>query len=369
MRLPVKAERVRDRILSNPKFQRWAAKFPLTKSVADRRASDLFDLCAGFVYSQIFHACVRLRILEAVAEETKSAAELAEQSGMGPDAMGRLLDGAVALSLLERRGDKYGLGRHGTSYIGNPGIADMVAHHAMFYRDLSDPVALLRGQAPATELQRFWSYTQEDEIADTDAVLGYSRLMASSLSMLAEDILEAYPMRGHRHLLDVGGGLGAFVRAVADQEPDLALTLFDLPAVASNARMELEASGHLSRIAVIGGDAMHDPLPGGVDLVSFVRILHDHDDEPALAFLEAARRALVPGGTVMIAEPMRAPGAETVADAYFGFYLLAMGQGRPRSPEEIGNLLKLAGFERIAEKKTRRPMLTSLVVAEKPSSS
>jgi demethylspheroidene O-methyltransferase len=69
----------------------------------------------------------------------------------------------------------------------------------------------------------------------------------------------------------------------------------------------------------------------------------------------------------MIAEPMRAPGAETVGDAYFGFYLLAMGQGRPRSPEEIGNLLELAGFERIAEKKTRRPMLTSLVVAQNPS--
>lgn len=367
MRLTMKAERVRDRILSNPKFQRWAAKFPLTKPVADRRASELFDLCAGFVYSQIFYACVQLRILEAVAEETKSAAELAEHSGMGPDAMGRLLNGAVALSLLERRGDRYGLGRHGTSYIGNPGIADMVLHHPMFYRDLSDPVALLRGQTPPTELQRFWTYTQDHEIADTDAVLGYSRLMASSLSMLAEDILEAYPMRGHQHLLDVGGGLGAFVRAVADREPDLALTLFDLPAVATNARIELDASGHLPRIAVIGGDAMHDPLPGGVDLVSFVRILHDHDDEAALAFLEAARRALVPGGTVMIAEPMRAPGAETVGDAYFGFYLLAMGQGRPRSPEEIGNLLELAGFERIAEKKTRRPMLTSLVVAQKPS--
>jgi demethylspheroidene O-methyltransferase len=74
----------------------------------------------------------------------------------------------------------------------------------------------------------------------------------------------------------------------------------------------------------------------------------------------------VRGGTVMIAEPMRARGAETVGDAYFGFYLLAMGQGRPRSPAEIGNLLELAGFERIAEKTTRRPMLTSLVIAKKP---
>ena len=38
------------------------------------------------------------------------------------------------------------------------------------------------------------------------------------------------------------------------------------------------------------------------------------------------------------------PGAETVGDAYFGFYLLAMGRGRARTPEQLKQMLTEAGF-------------------------
>ncbi len=43
-----------------PDFQRFAGTFVLTRPIARRRAGALFDLCAGFVYSQILLACVRL---------------------------------------------------------------------------------------------------------------------------------------------------------------------------------------------------------------------------------------------------------------------------------------------------------------------
>ena len=36
-------------------------RFPLTRPIARRRARELFDLVAGFVYSQVLLACVRLR--------------------------------------------------------------------------------------------------------------------------------------------------------------------------------------------------------------------------------------------------------------------------------------------------------------------
>ena len=51
---------VRDFLLSSRRFQRFAAAFPLTRPIARRRAAALFDLCAGFVYSQVLVACVRL---------------------------------------------------------------------------------------------------------------------------------------------------------------------------------------------------------------------------------------------------------------------------------------------------------------------
>ena len=39
---------IRDRLLANPAFHRWAASFPLTRPVARRQTQLLFDLCAGF---------------------------------------------------------------------------------------------------------------------------------------------------------------------------------------------------------------------------------------------------------------------------------------------------------------------------------
>jgi demethylspheroidene O-methyltransferase len=94
-----------------------------------------------------------------------------------------------------------------------------------------------------------------------------------------------------------------------------------------------------------------------------VRVLHDHDDDSVLAILRAARRALPPDGVLLIAEPMaETRGAEPVG-AYFGFYLLAMGSGRPRSPQALTALLERAGFGRIRLLPTRRPLLARVMIA------
>jgi demethylspheroidene O-methyltransferase len=94
-------------------------------------------------------------------------------------------------------------------------------------------------------------------------------------------------------------------------------------------------------------------------------VLHDHDNEAALQILSAARLALPAGGTLLIAEPMaQTPGAGRVGDAYFGFYFMAMGQGRARPQEEIASLLQRAGFLRIRRVRTRIPLIASLTVAQ-----
>jgi demethylspheroidene O-methyltransferase len=57
------------------------------------------------------------------------------------------------------------------------------------------------------------------------------------------------------------------------------------------------------------------------------------------------------------------PGAEPSGDAYFGFYLLAMGSGRPRTAAELGGLLRAAGFGRVRSVPTRNPLVARLLVA------
>jgi demethylspheroidene O-methyltransferase len=65
---------------------------------------------------------------------------------------------------------------------------------------------------------------------------------------------------------------------------------------------------------------------------------------------------------VVVAEPMAGVrGAETVGAAYFSLYLLAMGQGRPRSPAEYRALLSEAGFRGVRSPRPRAPVLTGVV--------
>ena len=173
-------------------------------------------------------------------------------------------------------------------------------------------------------------------------------------------------MTRHRRLLDVGGGEGVFIAQAAAKAPDLQLQLFDLPPVAARAREALARRGLASRVDCVGGSFLRDPLPCGADIISLVRIVHDHDDDSAIALLRAVHAALPPGGTLLIAEPMAGtPGAEPIGDAYFGFYLLAMGRGRARRPEELKRLLEVAGFTGIRELSTRRPLLARAMVAKK----
>jgi demethylspheroidene O-methyltransferase len=366
----------RNHLLADARFQRWAAGSPLTRKFAQRRARALFNLCAGFVYSQILFACVKLDVFELLRAGPRDCQALAPRMGLTVAAAQRLLMGAASLGLLRALpGDRFALDDLGASMLGNPAIAAFVAHHDLLYADLGDPVGLLRGEAE-TRVSRFWPYASRrpdggSEAVDAPGVGGevygaYSDLMSQTQNLVIEEILDAYPFARHRRLLDVGGGEGAFVAAATKRAPHLELELFDLPPVAARAGAKLAALGLSDRIKATGGDCLSDPLPRGADIVSLVRVLHDHDDESALVLLSAAHDALPRGGAVVVAEPMaRERGAEPMGDAYFGFYLLAMGRGRPRSSGEIAALLHKAGFDRARILKTRNPLLVSALAARR----
>ena len=353
-------------LLADPGFQRWAMRFPLTRMVARRRARALFDLTAGFVYSQILAACVELDLFELLRHGPLGAAEVAAMVDLPPDAADRLLRGAAALGLTARtRRGGYILGALGAALLGNPGVRGLIGHHKLLYEDLADPVALLRSREPGA-LAGYWPYAAGGDrtSAGPGQVAAYSALMAASNGMIADQVLQAYDIRRHRHLLDIGGGEGAFLQAAAKAAPSLQLSLFDLPAVASRAESRLAQAGLSERARATGGDFFRDLLPAGADLITLLRVVHDHDDDAAAALLANVRRALPPGGTLLLAEPMaEAAGAAPAGDAYFGFYLLAMGSGRPRSSDALCTMLRDAGFQRPHALRTSAPMLAGLIIA------
>ncbi|MGZ5926718.1 MAG: methyltransferase [Rhizomicrobium sp.] len=357
----------RNRLIASPRFQHWAVRSILTRAIARRRARALFDLMAGFVYSQTLAGCVRLKLFHMLAAGPRPVAELAWQMNLTQDAATRLLKAAAALDLTDALPDgRFGLGELGAALLGNPPLAAMIDHHAMFYADLLDPVALLRGTLKSPQLKAFWAYAKNPRPADStqEQVRAYSELMAQSQAMVAQEVLDSCPLHKHRRLLDVGGGEGVFLSAAGARHPHLELALFDLPAVAARAAQRFEATGLANRAVAVGGDFFRDPLPQGADIISLVRVLHDHDDDFALAILRRAHAALPKGGTLLLAEPMAGTQkADPASDAYFGFYLAAMGSGRPRTAEEIADLLRQAGFGATRLCPTPTPMIVRVLLA------
>lgn len=354
--------------IGDPAFQDRAVRFLPTRPIARAEAGQLHDIVAGFVYSQVLLACVETGVLDALEPGPLPVEELAACAGLPRERMIRLAQAATALRLLDRDGaDGYGLGPLGAAALGAPGVVAMVRHHALFYRDLADPVALLRGTAE-TELSRFWAYVGGARTHDLPEATAaeYSRLMAASQTMVAQETLAACRLDGIRCLLDVGGGEGAFLEAALRATPGLAGVVFDLPAVAARAEARFAALGLGDRARAVGGSFREDRLPEGADAASLIRVLYDHEDDVVAALLARVHAALPPGGRLILSEPMSGGARPTRAgDAYFGFYTLAMSTGRPRSAERHAAMLEAAGFTAIRRHPTRQRFVTSVLSARR----
>lgn len=355
----------RNRLLADARFRRWAHRFLPTRWIARRQAREVFDVIAGFTYSQILLACVRLNLFDRMANAPVTAHELASPDSLDEAGWADLLHAAESLDMVSHAGGgAYVPGRLGIVIASDSSLQAMIRHHIHLYRDLVDPVALLRGEVTEASLNDYWPYAGRDQISG-DAASRYTELMAASQPMVAEQVIDAFDFTRFTTLMDVGGGNGAFLRAVAPAAPKLNLMLFDLPPVADLARAAMADANLTDRTTIASGDFRRDALPEGADLISLVRIAHDHDDDTVLILLEKIRKALRPAGTLVIAEPMAGtPGARRMGDAYFRVYLRAMGTGRPRTPAELTALLHRSGFGSVTQHRTAIPMLAQIVSAQ-----
>lgn len=369
--------KLRDRLLISERFQRFASSFPLFRPVARRRVDDLFSLCSGFVHTQVLLTCVRLNLFEMVRTEPRRMSYLVHRTGADAEGLRTLIEAAAGIRLLRiesvepthsqnQHDVMIGLGDLGGALLGNPSVLDMINHHHHLYEDLRDPVAFFSQPREAlnTTLSGYWPYAKAGEPAalTAESVSAYTELMGASQAMIAAQVLAAYPLHKHQSLLDLGGGNGSFSTAVAQRIPHLDVQMFDLPAVARRAQERVDSLGLSHRITPVGGDFFRDELPLGADLITLVRILHDHDDAKVAVLLKAARRAIAAGGVLLIAEPLSTPEQpHQIADSYFGVYLRAMGSGRPRTAAHVDGLLAEAGFGATRQHRTDLPQLVRVL--------
>lgn len=337
-------------------FHRMCSRVPGLRGLARAEGAALFEVVSGFVRSQALLALVELRVLHRLTDSALDTGALARMTGVPESRMVVLLQAGAGLRLMKQRRGLWQLTARGAAFLAVPGLEGMVRHHPVLYRDLSDPVAFFRGETDP-DLARFWPYVFGG--ADPATAARYSRLMAESQALVAEDTLRLVSLSGIRHLMDVGGGTGAFLAAVALAYPDLQMTLFDLPEV---------IAGAVARpgLRVVPGSFRDGSLPQGADAISLVRVLYDHSDATVAGLLRACHDALPEGGRLIISEPMSGGDRpDPATDVYFAIYTLAMRTGRTRSGAEIAALAGQAGFSTISRARSLRPFVTSALVAER----
>jgi acetylserotonin N-methyltransferase len=160
-------------------------------------------------------------------------------------------------------------------------------------------------------------------------------------------VAAAFDLSRFHRLVDLGGATGHLAAAIRKRYPEIETVVFDLPQVAKLIP------------GTVAGDFFIDPLPPA-DLYALGRILHDWSEEKIRTLLAKIYTALTHGGGLLIAEKLL---DETyVAGHMQSLNMLVATEGRERTAEEYGALLKSAGFATVQTRRTGAPLDAILAV-------
>ncbi|MBK8096271.1 MAG: methyltransferase domain-containing protein [Planctomycetes bacterium] len=202
-------------------------------------------------------------------------------------------------------------------------------------------VAARGGQVPF--VQTFGRSLYEFVAGDAAAGARYDAAIDAYTRHEAEALCEVADLTDAHAVLDVGGGQGTLLRAVLRRWPELRGVLFDLPSVVARALPSLRAEFG-DRVHGEGGD-FFAALPRGADVLLLKHVLHNWDDERALALLRCCAAALPTGGRLLLIETLLAPDQRPDGAAMLDLEMAVLLGGRERRKPELRRLLAEAGFE------------------------
>jgi predicted O-methyltransferase YrrM len=268
----------------------------------------IMQLGTGFFATKTLLSAVELGLFTTLATEPKTGAALQSELGLHPRVTADFLDALVSLGLLEREGasvtgtyknapdaDLF-LDKNKREYVG--GLLEMCNHRLYgFWGSLTQ--ALKTGE-PQNETKR-----GEDLFAtlyaDESRLEGFLRAMGGIQMGPFMALAAKFDFGKYRTLCDVGGAGAALSIVLGSKFPNLALTSFDLPAVAPIAKRNVSAAGLAERVTIASGDFFQDALPKA-EIITLGNILHDWSLEQKLALLKSAYDALPSGGVLIAVE-------------------------------------------------------------------
>ncbi len=314
-------------------------------------------LLQGAQVASVVMAGIDLGLFAAMADQSRSAAEIARTIACPERSTIMVLRALVDVGLVEVRDDRYRLTREAAAEL-VPGAPRYVGDAARLY---ADPI-LLRAYAdlPAA-VRNGGSVLEEDAEAPSHpfwttfarASAEPSRNAADVLALALDDWLAA---RGRVRVLDVACGSGAYGARLAERE-GVEATLLDGRSVLDEARRNV---GDRSRVRFLAGDLFEVDWPES-DLVLASFLLHHFDLERCAQLVAKAAKALTPGGRLVIHDYL----AERRGAGLFSLtMLLFTRRGEPHTTAEYTRVCEQSGL-RVVRSFESAGLPSSFLIAEK----
>jgi acetylserotonin N-methyltransferase len=317
----------------------------------------ILDLIEAFRRSKAMFTAVRLGVFNALSQKTQSAEQLAVALNVNAAALTRLLDGCIALGLLQRENNDYANTPIAACYLAE-NSPDTLANYILYsdqslyslWAHLDDAVREGTNrwtQAFGNRDALFDHYFRDD--AATAAFLGGMHGFGQIASPL---IVRTFDLSRFRHLVDLGGATGHFAVAACEAYPNLRATVLDLPRVERFAREHISGSHFADRIETLAGDFFAGDLTQG-DLYYLGRILHDWSEERIVKLLGRIFNALPSGGALLIGESLiNDDRSGPIYTLMQDLNMLVCTDGRERTSAEYRALLEGAGFASVDFRRT-----------------
>jgi predicted O-methyltransferase YrrM len=120
--------------------------------------------------------------------------------------------------------------------------------------------------------------------------------------------------------------------------------VFDSPHVVVGAEDAIRKAGLMGRCRAIGGDFFQS-VPAGGDAYLMKHIIHDWPDEECVKILKACRRAVNPGGKLLVIDNVIRPGNDFHPGKFLDLQMLIFPGGRERTEQEFRELFDASGWK------------------------
>jgi O-methyltransferase domain len=314
----------------------------------------LYHLATGYYLSRALYLAAKWDLAELLKDGPRHATELATATATHAPSLNRVLrllasagvfeeqeDGAFALTALGAclRAGVPGSSRAMVMLLAGERLQDTWKELEYCVRT-GEPVFRKRGlDDPFTDPAR-----SPADNATIDAGL------ADLTRLTAVAVAAAYDFAPLRTVVDVGGGIGALLIGLLQAHPHLHGIVFDRPHAVERAQHHIAESGLTERCIAVSGDFFQD-VPHGADAYLLKHVIHDWNDERAVAILKNCHRAMGENGKVLIVEGIYPPRIDqspaSRGAAANDVNMLVNSGGRQRSEAEFRALFDAAGFTRV----------------------